>query len=145
MNTWLHLIVVAALFLVSACASRPDWIEQTLVTADVTGVWVGQATRPSAHAGVLEVRLELEQSGSKVKGHLTVMGAGSAGADTLKSEPIEGTVAGDIFSFFSQSKGSLSGRLTVAGDDMAGVGTVMIQRQFSLRRISPSPRPASQP
>jgi hypothetical protein len=33
--------VAAGLLLGSGCVSRPDWIEATLVTVDVTGVWYG--------------------------------------------------------------------------------------------------------
>ena len=38
-------ILVAALACVSGCA-RPDWIEQTLVTVDVTGTWEGFVAGP---------------------------------------------------------------------------------------------------
>jgi len=40
----------------SLAALRPDSIEQTLVTVDVTGTWVGSMGKGP---GVVEVRLEL--------------------------------------------------------------------------------------
>jgi uncharacterized protein (DUF2236 family) len=54
-------LVLAGLLLGSGCASRPDWIEATLVTVDVTGTWRGTLTsvmnttveliRPARRAG----------------------------------------------------------------------------------------------
>ncbi len=41
MNTITRLIFVAVLAFGSGCA-KPDWIQQTLVTVDVTGVWSGE-------------------------------------------------------------------------------------------------------
>jgi len=38
MNTICRLILVAVLALGSGCA-KPDWIDQTLMTVDVTGTW----------------------------------------------------------------------------------------------------------
>ena len=46
---------LVAAMLASGCA-KPDWIEQTLVTVDVTGTWVGSMGKGP---GVVEVRLEL--------------------------------------------------------------------------------------
>jgi hypothetical protein len=47
-------LIAAGLLLGSGCASRPDWIEATLVTVEVSGVWSGDA-----------FVLELTQEGSK--------------------------------------------------------------------------------
>ena len=38
MAAWL---AISFLVLTAAGCARPDWIEQTLVTVDVTGVWRG--------------------------------------------------------------------------------------------------------
>ena len=49
MNTIARMILVAVLAFGSGCA-KPDWIEQTLVTVDVTGRWqgsTGTAIRPT--------------------------------------------------------------------------------------------------
>ena len=66
MNTICRLILVAVLALGSGCA-KPDWIDQTLMTVDVTGTW-----RDSG--GTID--LTLEQQGSKVTGSM-VCGASS--------------------------------------------------------------------
>ena len=47
MRTIAWAILVAALAGGSGCA-RPDWIEQTLVTVDVTGTWRGPRMRGRA-------------------------------------------------------------------------------------------------
>jgi hypothetical protein len=41
MNTITRVILMAILAFGSGCA-KPDWIEQTLVTVDVTGRWTGK-------------------------------------------------------------------------------------------------------
>ncbi len=60
--------VIAAVFVfASGCAQR-DWIDRTLVTEDVSGVWAGKAYIAHAVTGlIVGVRLELEQQGPKVK------------------------------------------------------------------------------
>ena len=101
------LLVVTALAVSSGCA-RPDWIEQTLVTVDVTGVWRGTSV-----AGRLEsMQLTLQQSGSKVTGQLK-------GVASRQDGPIEGTVSGDLFRFRSPRAG-VTGELQVNGDEMTG-------------------------
>jgi len=50
--------MVVVTMLASGC-TKPDWIQQTLVTVDVTGTWVvTEGPR---------VELKLEQRGSKVR------------------------------------------------------------------------------
>ena len=109
--TWLMLVVTLAL---SGCA-KPDWIEQTLVTADVTGLWVGSYDRPGGGVG-FEARLELAQQGGKVSGTFRVVGAAvPAQMGAARSGPIDGSVAGDVFTF-TQSNGPVVGEMTVSGD-----------------------------
>ena len=62
MNTIALVILVAVLALGSGYA-KSDWIQQTLVTADVTGTWVGRG-------GALVPKLE--QQGSKITGPILV-------------------------------------------------------------------------
>jgi len=50
MNTIARVILVTVLVFGSGCA-KPDWIQQTLVTVDVTGTWLDTA-------GKLELNLE---------------------------------------------------------------------------------------
>jgi hypothetical protein len=108
------LVLVVLLGLGPGCA-RKDWIEHTLVTVDVTGVWAG-----SYGTGMTsqEVRLELEQQGPKVTGYFRRVGAGW-GSDQLLDGPIDGTVGGDVFSFRVNS-GTAHGEMTVSGDEMRG-------------------------
>jgi hypothetical protein len=103
----LALLSLATMLLLSAgCAARPDWIEATLVTTDVTGVWHGVAGPP----GSITLTLVLEQRGPKVTGRVLSMRG---------NEAVEGSVEGDVFRF-AQTFGSLKGKATVAGDEMTG-------------------------
>jgi hypothetical protein len=77
-------LVAAALAIGSGCANT-DWIERTLVTVDVTGVWDGT------------VRLELQQQGPNVTGYFRAP-LRLANWEVI-SGPIEGSVAGDVFRF----------------------------------------------
>ena len=51
----------------SGCA-KPDWIESTLVTVDVSGHWVGN----TRNGGTIELRLQ--HAGPKVTGHASFSG-----------------------------------------------------------------------
>jgi len=133
-------ILVAALACSSGCA-RPDWIERTLVTVDVTGTWQGSVGGP-AGAGGASYELFLEQEGPKVRGSVRAYGATVMPGGSL-SGPIEGTVAGDVFSF-RQTYGPLTGETTVSGDDMTGQVSFQSTYRISLRRVNSSARPSSQ-
>ena len=64
--------------LVLGCAgcAKPDWIESTLVTVDVTGDWVGTWT--STGGGVATLYLSARQGGAMVTGQLTTSGWNAA-------------------------------------------------------------------
>ena len=114
-------LLVAAVLALGGCA-RTDWIDRTLVTVDVSGVWSGRAYIPHATTGlIIDVRLELEQAGPKVKGSMTPSGTISwRNVDrSPTAAPIEGTVAGDVFGF-KEANGHITGHLTVSGDEMSG-------------------------
>jgi hypothetical protein len=136
MNTITLVMLVAMLVFGSGCA-KPDWIQQTLVTVDVTGTW------RSTEGALFE--LKLDQQGSRVTGSLLMQGIASAAS---VSGAIEGSVAGDVFRF-KQTSGNwtmFEGQMTVSGDEMSGT-TVAAQggRRFSvLRRVDSSPPPRSQ-
>ena len=110
----------------SACA-RPDWIERTLVTVDVTGVWRGTITTPISADSVL---LTLQQSGSRVTGHI-VINAMSGGARV--NDSMEGTIIGDTL-HFRDSRSAVIGEVQVNGDEMTGPGTFRTTGTFNLRR-----------
>jgi hypothetical protein len=105
--------LIAAVLLFSIGCTRPDWIEATLVTVDVTGVWQGTVqggTGPGV--AIRDVTLKLQQEGPKVRGTM---------AWTRGSGPLEGTVGGDVFHFTVVSGGESSGgQLIVSGDEMVG-------------------------
>src|SRR5262252_7311213 len=60
-----RLMLVVALS-VSGCA-KPDWIQQTLVTVDVTGTWVGSCAGTGQYTIPL-IEMTLEQRGPRVTG-----------------------------------------------------------------------------
>ena len=135
MRTVTWVLITATLALCSGCA-RADWIDRTLVTVDVTGVWTGRAYIPHAVTGlIIDMRLELQQEGPKVKG--SIRPSGSIPWRTLDPSPasgsLEGTVAGDVFEF-KEASGHLTGRLTVGGDEMTGEVVEKATYQVLLRR-----------
>jgi hypothetical protein len=88
------------------------------------------------------VRLELQQKGPKVTGYVRGIGVGS------RSTTIEGSIAGDVFKF-SNERGTLTGELTVNGDEMRGQGSwVAIGSRsvtFNLRRVDAATSPSAPP
>jgi hypothetical protein len=138
MKTIVWGILVAALACGSGC-TRPDWIEQTLVTVDVTGTWQGGVGGTGGLGGG-SYELYLEQQGPKVRGSIRRYGSLLTSPGSI-SGPIEGTVAGDVFSF-RQTNGPLTGETTVSGDEMTGEVSFNATYRISLRRINSSSRPS---
>ena len=104
-------IGVLALLIASGCAQRADWIQGTLVTVDVTGVWRGRAyTTVGGGGGAMQ--MSLEQRGPRVTGEYQYRG---------EKDFIEGTVSGDTFTF-RDADGDIRGQATVDGDEMSGQG-----------------------
>ena len=125
-------VVMGALMLASGCAQK-DWIDRTLVTVDVTGVW--------ERAGSSTIRLELKQQGPNVTGYLRSYGQ----AGTPSSGDLAGSVAGDAFRF-KQVNGPAEGEMTVSGDEMAGqIRGLPTLSQVTLRRVDHSYPPGSPP
>ena len=110
---WLQVWLV---LLIAGCA-RADWIEETLVTVDVTGRWTGTWSG-SGTAGDME--MTLRQSGAKATGNVKVPG-GPYAYDF--SGPILGTITGDVLSF-TVNNGRLQGEVVVALDEMSGTVTM---------------------
>src|SRR5262244_3609533 len=103
------------LLLSAGCAAKPDWIQSTLVTADVTGTWRGTITGTSHNFPIV---LVLEQHGPKVTGRFgSAFGGPTAQGGTAAK--LEGSVEGDVFRF-AQPFGAVKGEATVAGDEMTG-------------------------
>src|SRR5262245_34432259 len=104
------IILILMISLVPMGCAKPDWIQQTLVTVDVTGTWA------TANGTLV---LKLAQDGPKVTGSMvalgTMFGGGVSGA-------IEGTVSGDVFRF-KQTSGTIwlkESEMRVSGDEMSG-------------------------
>src|SRR5262245_8966089 len=110
---WLQVWLV--LLIASGCA-RSDWIESTLVTADVTGRWTGTWSG-SGSGGDLE--MTLRQTGPKATGDFSL--AGGSAYDL--SGPLWGVINGDVLSF-TVNNGRIRGELTVALDEMSGPVTI---------------------
>jgi hypothetical protein len=128
-RTFASLLLVLAIASTSTigCAQK-DWIESTLVTVDVTGVWQGRASRGLGSTGM---EMTLQQRGPKVTGQLSLTPSQVLGA----VGPIEGTIAGDTCRFRSVRGGEVSGELQVNGDEMTGWGTTQYgPATYTLRR-----------
>jgi hypothetical protein len=135
MKTIAWVIFVVALAFGSGCA-HSDWIERTLFTVDVTGVWYGELRTPVHH---MELSIDLKQEGPKVEGSL--WGKGFVPA-LLRDVPgsVEGTVSGERFEF-RRTNGPLRGDMTVSGNEMTGQAyTGSGPGQVFLRRVDSSPR-----
>jgi hypothetical protein len=126
----LVLVIVVSLPALGAGRARSDWIEQTLVTADVTGVWRNVG-------GFLE--LTLEQEGPKVTGSVFQR------VFNVRA-PITGTVTGDVFKFQATGTNAVyEGELTVDGDEMKGYTRSSGGRVNTVLRRTEASTPARQP
>jgi hypothetical protein len=135
-TAWATLIAAVLLFS-SGCVTRPDWIQATLVTADVTGVWQGTTSIALGGSyGGGDVLLDLQQEGPRVTGRFQAVGGPFA---TDRSSPLEGRVGGDVLTFSARhSDGVWIGELTVSGDRMEGDirGATGRSVRVSLRRVN---------
>jgi len=134
MNKSSIILILMVILVVGVGCAKPDWIQQTLVTVDVTGTWQGSTTD-----GWFE--FVLQQQGAKVTGSVLVRGLRGSGNNI--SGPIDGAMAGDVFSF-RQTNGNLTGETTVTGDEMSGQVRVLSRNQILLRRVDSSAPPRSQ-
>ena len=132
------LLMAAALATSSSCA-RSDWIDRTLVTVDVTGVWSGVISNSLSS---VEVSIDLRQEEPRVEGSVKVKGMIHHWMQDIPG-PIEGTVSGDRFEF-KRTSGPLRGDVTVSGDEMRGQANGTFgSGQIFLRRVDSSPGPSS--
>ena len=129
MRTLTGLVLGTVLAIGLGCV-KSDWIDRTLVTENVTGVWEGSMITSSGAPMVRdEVRFELEQKGPAVTGLFRGKLYGVAPSGTVL---LEGSIAGDVFKF-RDTRGTLSGELTVGGDEMTGQGVSGHNRPVTLR------------
>ena len=139
MRTIAWILMAGTLAIDSGCATPPDWIERTLVTVDVTGTWQG-ASPIKVGPGYPDLWLELQQEGPKAKGSSRARIGG--GLPVMLSGPIEGTIAGDVFTF-RQTNGPMTGELTVDGDELKGEILQPHRFPIVLRRAGSPARPDS--
>jgi hypothetical protein len=130
-------VLLGAMLACSTGCTPPDWIERTLVTVDVTGTWNG-ASSVRVSGAYPTVWVEFQQAGPKAKGSTRA----SMGSSTGAAGPIEGTIAGDVFTF-RQTNGRLQGELTVSGDEMSGEILQPLRFPIVLRRVGSPPPPDS--
>jgi len=106
---------VATALVLGSCAQQ-DWIDRTLVTVDVTGVWQGTWTKVSGGPSGLSlggtIEFTLQQQGSKVTGRV------SQGSGARVIVPIEGNLNGDMFSFHEAGREKMDGTCQVLGEEM---------------------------
>jgi hypothetical protein len=115
--------------------TRPDWIEATLMTVDVSGLWEGRSTSPGGAQRT--AILELHQEWPKVTGTVSWVGFTRDG-----SGPLEGRVNGEVFHFTVRSAaGAWTGELTVGDDKMEGQITQIAGPavRVLIRRVSRAP------
>ena len=56
---------------ISGCArTRSDWVQETLVTVDVSGVWRGNVSRAEGAMDYGSIELTLQPNGPKVTGQV---------------------------------------------------------------------------
>ena len=136
-SSWVAIVV--ALVFASGCVKQQDWIDRTLVTVDVTGVWEGTFTGTNGSGGV---RFVLQQQGAKVKGEMRIYRLPVGPPERAIAEGairIEGTVSGDAFTFQMVDtqivKGPQGyGEFQVNGDEMIGSFSRFYNQTATLRR-----------
>ena len=115
-------VMMLVLLGVAGCAQKTDWVEGTLVTVDVTGIWKGRMMPlPSGIAG--EFEMTLSQRGARVTGE---------GRMRTQKIGIEGTVRGDVFTF-NEPGGRMRAEARVNGDEMSGEGRTHLGQQAPFR------------
>ena len=121
---WLAIGIL--LLIVSGCA-RHDWIDDLLVTVNVSGASSGTCgVAGGGSVPLIEMALEQDQGGPKVTGRVRTQPGGRIS--------IEGTVSGDVFRYSSQPVKSMLGEFRVSGDEMSGWVSSTVRMTCELRR-----------
>jgi hypothetical protein len=128
------LLAMVTLAFGSACAKQ-DWIDRTLVTVDVTGVWQGSFARTGGGSGGGDAVFVLQQRGAKVTGEIKLAtGMGSVPGMSSQGLQIEGAVGGDTFTFHEVTGPQTHGEFQVNGDEMIGSWSRLTTVTTTLRR-----------
>ena len=120
------------------CAQN-DWIDRTLVTENVSGSWYGTMVGPAAGGSREDIRLTLKQAGGKVTGEFRTSGRLASWITTEGA--LEGTISVDVFKFVDARR-TLTGELTISGDEMHGV---IGRYRADVRRVESSSTTPSPP
>ena len=108
--------IIAVVFVFASGCTQKDWIDRTLVTVDVTGVWEGTQMGTGFAWGI---ELVLKQEGAKVTGEMK--GIRKLDGTEEPPFPIVGTVSGDTVSFREESGEPFRVQVLVNGDEMTGI------------------------
>jgi ABC-type glycerol-3-phosphate transport system substrate-binding protein len=121
MPTLLFAAIALFLAVMSGCASSTV-PQASGPPADVAGTWHGTWNNPSGIVSSGNLKLELQQTGTKVTGRA------EPGGD------LDGTVEGNSFSY-RYASGRGGGNVTVNGDEMKGYGAATgVALQFKRQR-----------
>ena len=112
------------LLTVTACATTSG----APPTVDVTGSWTGQWAYEQATLGGGQIELQLTQKGASVQGNMDI-----SGSPRVVSGPFSGVVQGNQLRILDPT--SITGRLTVQGETMAGEIDGVSPARMSLRRV----------
>src|SRR5215510_10838195 len=66
----LAVVLIAATLAIDSGCAKQDWIDRTLVTVDVTGVWEGKQDFGPGGGGDRDIVIVLQQQGAKVTGEI---------------------------------------------------------------------------
>ena len=138
-------LLIGLLILASAGCTRRDWVGDMLVLTDVTGAWSGTLKFQVD----LPMSLWLKQGGSQVTGEAWMAPIGALPAFTGH---VQGVVNGESFGFSLVGSSTVTGVVTVDGDEMVGVLDIPAVStaarcpcRVHLRRSGPAPTPRPQP
>src|SRR5215470_13603212 len=122
--------VIAMTFVFASGCAKQDWIDRTLVTVDVTGAWAGSM------GPMDDLRFDLKQEGARVTGTFRAGGRSGSMLGT-SSGIVEGSVAGDVFTF-KDTRGMFACEATVTSEEMQGRINTSRPLSLNLRRIDAS-------
>ena len=115
----MHRLVLLGLILlgVASCASGPKTDPALMAaeqpTVNVTGTWAGSWVYSPESAGSGQIKMTMQQTGSKVTGNVEV-----SGAQMPRSGPVHALVSGNQLQLLYPT--GVTGSLTVQGDTISG-------------------------
>ena len=110
------MLLALILLAVASCAgpkTDPAMMATSPPTVDVTGTWVGDWVYSPASLGSGQIKMTMQQTGSKVTGNADV-----SGTRVPRSGPITAVVSGNTLQLLYPT--GITGHLTVQGDTISG-------------------------